>query len=109
MKQLAHVEPGAIRRAGELIDSTGARSVLLVTGRASFARCGAESALRGLLAARRVARFSDFEANPKLADLERGLDHCRRHAPDLILSVGGGSVLDMAKLIGILSTQEAAP
>ncbi len=109
MNELPSIEPGAIRRMSELVDSTGARSILLVTGRASFARCGAESALKDLLAGRRVTRFSDFAANPKLPDVERGLAQFRQHAPDLILAIGGGSVMDMAKLIGILSTQQAPP
>jgi alcohol dehydrogenase class IV len=109
MNRISYIEPGAIQRMSELVDPTGARSILLVTGRASFARCGAESALKDVLAGRRVTRFSNFTANPKLHDVERGLAELRRQAPDLIIAIGGGSAMDMAKLIGVLSTQQATP
>jgi alcohol dehydrogenase class IV len=80
----------------------------LVTGRESFRSSGAEKALAGV-SDRIVGRFSDFESNPKLDDIVTGLHRCRRARADSILAIGGGSVLDMAKLIATLSQQSAPP
>jgi alcohol dehydrogenase class IV len=97
MQQEEHEGPGTAERLPDLVRRTGARRVLLVTGRASFDACGAagvvERALRGL----RVERVDDFGSTLHLADVERAAERARRLEPDLILAVGGGSVLDMAK------------
>jgi alcohol dehydrogenase class IV len=102
------LEPGAIERVGALLDDAGLRSAFLVTGRESFRSSGAQRALAGV-SDRIVGRFSDFESNPKLADIEMGLQRCRRARADSILAIGGGSVLDTAKLIATLSQQSAPP
>jgi len=44
-------------------------------------------------------RFSDFDVNPKIQDAERGIALAIEAGVDLIVGVGGGSVMDMAKLI----------
>jgi alcohol dehydrogenase len=47
-----------------------------------------------------VRRWSDFQPNTDSADLKVGLEVLREfHRPDLVLGVGGGSALDMAKLL----------
>lgn len=76
-----------------------AQRILLVTGKASFTACGAEAITRTALANHQVLHFSDFSVNPKLQDAIRGADLARAQGIDLILAIGGGSVLDMAKLI----------
>jgi alcohol dehydrogenase class IV len=102
------LESGGIEQVGALLDGAGLRSAFLVTGRESFRSSGAEKALAGV-SDRIVGRFSDFESNPKLDDIETGLQRCRRARADSILAIGGGSVLDMAKLIATLSQQSAPP
>lgn len=78
----------------------GFRSILLVTGKQSFDASGASKFCRNLPV--RFVRFSDFEANPKLTDASRGVDLARKHNIDLIVAIGGGSVMDMGKLIKAL-------
>jgi len=47
----------------------------------------------------RVPVYSDIEANPTEGNMQQALDFARQIAPDWILAVGGGSVLDTAKVI----------
>ena len=75
------------------------KRILLVTGKDSYSACGAESVLTIALKDENVMRFSDFEVNPKIEDAERGVALARDADVDLIIAVGGGSVIDMAKLI----------
>src|SRR5690606_33928081 len=46
-----------------------------------------------------VRRWSGFAPNPDAADLWRGLEVAAGFGPDLVLGVGGGSALDLAKLL----------
>lgn len=73
--------------------------VLLVTGRSSYERCGAAARLAELEMFASVRRWSDFDPNPSVDDLRRGLAILRDHDPELIVGVGGGSPMDMAKLL----------
>jgi alcohol dehydrogenase len=77
----------------------GATRVLLVCGRRSFEASGAARMLPDLQQIADVQRWSDFRANTDAADLRVGLKIMRDYDPDLILAVGGGSAMDMAKLL----------
>jgi alcohol dehydrogenase class IV len=53
-------------------------------------------------------RFSHFELNPKLEDVQRGIEIYRNFEPDVVIALGGGTAIDLAKLIGTLSVQKGA-
>ncbi|HEY8473026.1 MAG TPA: phosphonoacetaldehyde reductase [Natronosporangium sp.] len=100
---------GAISRTPEVVAELGARRVLLVCGRRSFEASGAASMLPGLERVAAVRRWSEFAANTDAADLARGLAIVEEFRPDLVLAVGGGSAMDMAKLLtGFAGTTDPA-
>jgi len=88
---------------------TKAESVFLVTGKKSFTECGAEAVLSEALHGKRIYRFSDFSVNPKLEDVEKGIRLLKENPVDIALAVGGGSVLDMAKMINLFAAQDLYP
>ena len=90
---------GAIIGAAEIVRARGSVRVLLVTGKRSFRASGADRLLAGLEAVAEVRRWSDFRPNTDAADLAVGLGVVEDFGPDLILAVGGGSAMDMAKLL----------
>jgi alcohol dehydrogenase len=90
---------GAVATLPELVRRRGAQRILLVCGRRSFEASGAASVLPELNDIARTDRWSDFSPNTDVADVARGLDVLRDARPDLVLGVGGGSTLDMAKLL----------
>jgi alcohol dehydrogenase YqhD (iron-dependent ADH family) len=45
--------------------------------------------------------LSGVKPNPRLDLIKKGIDTCRKEKVDAILAVGGGSVIDSAKAIGI--------
>jgi alcohol dehydrogenase class IV len=108
-EQVLHFGAGALRGLPGILSVTGARRVLLVTGRSSFAASGAEGALAPLLAGVEVARFHEFGSNPVLEEVERGVALWRRLRPDLVVAVGGGSVIDAAKMVNALGAQDCEP
>ena len=88
-----------------IIEEIGAKNILLVTGDELFSKSGAKAAIHPFLRNKNVTKFSEFMINPALEDVMKGIEAFKQNQPDLILAVGGGSVLDMAKLISILSVQ----
>ena len=90
---------GAIHRTPGIVQEFGAERVLLVCGRTSFEASGGAEILPELEKVAAVRRWSDFEPNTDSADLAVGLDILRDYQADLVLGIGGGSALDMAKLL----------
>ncbi|WP_214326982.1 phosphonoacetaldehyde reductase [Nonomuraea sediminis] len=90
---------GAIHRLPELVRSWGGRRVLLVCGAGSFEASGAVGVLATLTQVAQVRRWSGFRPNTDAADLVEGLAIAADLDPDVIVGVGGGSTLDMAKLL----------
>lgn len=91
--------PGAIEHAPRIVARLGAQRVLLVCGRSSFEASGAARVLPGLEQQASVHRWSDFRTNTDAADVAAGIALLDRLDPDLVLAVGGGSALDLAKLL----------
>ena len=101
----AYVGFASIQHLGGLLSLYGARSVLLVTGGESYFLSGAEAALRPHLQLREHHRFFEFSENPKLEDVQSGIELYRRVKPDIVVAVGGGSAIDMAKLINVYAAE----
>ena len=49
-----------------------------------------------------IAFAPDIPAEPKDSDLDAALEAARRHRPELVVGLGGGSVMDVAKLVAAL-------
>jgi alcohol dehydrogenase len=90
---------GAVGRLAQVVAELGARRVLLVTGGASFAASGASRLLAPLESVARVERWADFRPNTDVEDLAVGIEVARDFDADMVIGIGGGSVMDMAKLI----------
>lgn len=84
-----------------LLEEADAKRVFLVRGRKSFEACGAHAAMQEVKAKRPIelTEFLDFSVNPKDEEAQAGLQKMLRCKPDVIIAIGGGSVMDMAKLI----------
>ncbi len=47
--------------------------------------------------------FDDVKANPTIANVQAALAQFKACAPDVIIAIGGGSVIDTAKAVGIIA------
>ena len=83
-----------------IIQAEGASRILLVSDDDSFEKSGASVWIAPCLKGFDVSRFREFSPNPDLVDLRKGLGIYQRVNPDIIIAVGGGTAMDMAKLIG---------
>tara|TARA_B100001057_G_C22816462_1_gene937632 strand:- start:889 stop:1986 length:1098 start_codon:yes stop_codon:yes gene_type:complete len=77
------------------------KNILLVTGNKSFAISGAENYFKRIPKLNFI-RFKDFSQNTNINDLEKGVDCFQKNKCDSVVAVGGGSVMDMGKLIALL-------
>ena len=90
---------GSFESFRKLKNQYSGKNILLVTGKDSYKLSGAKKILDQSLDGEKVLRFFDFDVNPKIEDAQRGTSLARDAGIDLIIAVGGGSVIDMAKLI----------
>jgi len=80
-----------------------ARKVLLHYGGGSIKKSGLYDRVRASLkeAGVEVVELGGVKPNPRLSLVQEGIKICRENAVELILAVGGGSVIDSAKGIAI--------
>jgi alcohol dehydrogenase class IV len=83
--------------------------LFMIAGKYSYELSGAASFFSSLLDKKRCVRFSEFSANPKINDLNRALDAFKNSKARLIISVGGGSAIDLAKLVKYFTAADIDP
>lgn len=91
---------GSIEKIADIITAERAESVLLFT----------DKGVRGAGLTKRIEEIcsagltviDDLTAEPAVADVERVIAHVKDASIDLIIAVGGGSVMDAAKLASII-------
>jgi|TARA_Y100000310_G_C20677805_1_gene814104 alcohol dehydrogenase class IV len=106
MDKREYIGFGSIKNLKGILDEHNPRRIFLVTGENSYSSCGAEDSIVEALGDRNFYRFKGFQENPKIEDVDEGISLYRKFNPDLVIGIGGGSVLDMAKLTNILASQE---
>ena len=94
---------GSIGHIRDILKDHNTRNVFLVIDKDSFFLSGAQTALSPHIEGTEIIQFAEFSPNPKIEDVRQGIALMKDAEPDLVIAVGGGSVIDMAKLINILS------
>ena len=95
--------PDTIEKLGELASEMGARRALVVSDPGVI---GAGHTQRGLDALQRAGieahLFEGVHENPTTADVDAGVAFAKRHEPEVLVGLGGGSSMDCAKGINFL-------
>jgi 4-hydroxybutyrate dehydrogenase len=99
--------PGALARLPAQLERLGMKKPLLVTD-AGVAKAGLLLRVLEVLkkASVSVAVFDKVQPNPTEKDAFDGLAAYREHQCDGVIALGGGSPLDAAKLVQLLTTHE---
>lgn len=103
MSKNIYIGKHSISNLSEILKLHTGKKVFLVTGKSSYEKSGAQKIMESLLEGTPYFRFSDFEENPKLEDVEKGIDLFNRENCELTIAIGGGSAIDIAKLINSLA------
>jgi len=98
------VEPGSSSRIGELVKSLGCKSVLMVSdpgvSGAGLLQPGLDGLQQNGVA---VTLFTDVQADPPVHVIEAAVKLARDARVDGVVSIGGGSSMDVAKLVALLA------
>ena len=92
---------GYADRIGGEVAALGAKRALLVYGGGSVVRTGLLARVTASLEAAGVehVELSGVRPNPEVGLVRKGIELARREHVDLVLAVGGGSVIDCSKAI----------
>jgi len=98
---------GCSAEAGSRVRELGGKRALLVTD-AGLERTGLAAIIRGSLEAAGVfvVVYSAVAENPTVANVHEGRDLIRLHKLDTVVALGGGSPMDAAKAMSVLSVHE---
>ena len=105
--QTEFIGKNSLKNIKKIISDLDAKKILLVTGKVSYKKSGSEEKLIQYLGDAVIKRFFDFEPNPNIKDVLVGINIISTFKPDLVIAVGGGSVIDIAKLINIFAVHVA--
>lgn len=109
MNQKEFFGKGSINKLPKILSDLNSNNIFLVRGNRSYNISGAEGILNELLKNYSVTYFNEFTESPKLEDVIKGMDSLIETQCDTVIAVGGGSVIDIAKSLNILSFQEEKP
>ena len=96
---------------GEILKSYGIKKVLFHYGKGSIKKSGLYDKVINQLKASKIdfVELGGVEPNPKLSLVLKGVKIAKEENIDLILAVGGGSVLDSAKSIAVGAKVDFSP
>jgi alcohol dehydrogenase class IV len=101
MTQKEFIDVDGAANLAAIREELGASRIFLVTGKSSYDSSGARALVEKALEGQTVHRFSDFSDGPNFEDVMEGVAFFRKTSPDLMVAVGGGRALDMAKSINV--------
>lgn len=107
--QQEYLGSGCLSSLKEVLKQEKPSSIFLVAGKNSYHQSGAQKILELILSGYKVTSFSDFSVNPQLEDVKEGIQLFQENHCDLVVAIGGGSALDMAKSINLLAAQTGKP
>lgn len=99
--QRVHTGAGSIQRVADEVASAGARRVLVVTSRSLTAQGEVLESLVSILGATHTATYDGCSAHVSRDSLDGALAAARRARADAVVSLGGGSPIDTAKIVAL--------
>lgn len=101
---------GSVKKVGIEAAKYG-RKALLITTRGSIKRLGIFDKVKEFLEDSGVETVSlfDIEPNPKLESVKEGAQLCKENDIDVIVALGGGSVIDCGKAIAFAALDDGDP
>jgi lactaldehyde reductase len=104
LNETSYFGAGAISSIPQEIKNRGFKKVLVVTDK-DLLKFGVTKKVTDLLDDEGIAYeiFSDLKANPTVNNVKDGLEAFKSAGADSLLAIGGGSSMDTAKAIGIIT------
>jgi alcohol dehydrogenase class IV len=86
------------------LDNYKNMKAFIVTGGSSMIRNGTIDRIKAILEENgsKVFIYSGVKANPDTEDVAAGLEAINKYKPDVLIAVGGGSAIDLGKVLSIM-------
>lgn len=98
MRQKVFHGQGCLKKLVEILRKSGARNVLIFHGRASFESSGLKETLNTVEGIN-YTFCGDLRPNPEIQIVRRCLYKYKLSTPDVVIAIGGGSIIDTAKVV----------
>lgn len=105
LNETSYFGRGGREKLATEINSRNFRKVLLVTDK-SLIEAGVAKKVIDILEQNNIEYeiYSNIKPNPTVSNVKEGLEVCKNCGADVLVAVGGGSVIDTSKAIGIIMT-----
>lgn len=80
--------------------------IFLLCGKKSFITSGAEDLIKNLINEKKVKFFYKKSELPVLEELKEIIVDIKKFKPNLILAIGGGTIIDYAKMSNVIDTRD---
>ena len=90
----------------KFIDDTSFKKIFVLCGKKSFVTSGAEIFFKELLNNKETKLFYKSSELPVLEELIKIINKIKSFKPDLILAIGGGAVIDYAKIANVVDIRD---
>jgi phosphonate metabolism-associated iron-containing alcohol dehydrogenase len=94
---------GSINKVPEIVSPFSPEKIILVTGSQSMKKFGFCDKILERLKTHRIVVYDGVSHNPTSTDIEEGARFLRKEKCDLVIGLGGGSVIDFAKAAAVFS------
>lgn len=78
------------------------KNVMVITGKNSYEASGSKNLISKILDGCQITIFNNFNVNPDIDEIKIGYETAKKIKPELIIAIGGGSVIDAAKIIHMM-------
>ena len=105
LNETSYFGKGAISNVATEVKARGLKKVLLVTDK-DLVKFNVATKVMKVMddAGIPYTVYDDIKANPTIENVKTGVEICKKEGADCIVAVGGGSVIDTSKAIGIIMT-----
>lgn len=100
---MTDVITGSVTKIRAVVSEIAPSGIAVFAGGSSYERSGAAAAVSEATAGVTTVLIRDIPANPDLAAVNAAIARYRSANPDLVLAIGGGSVLDLAKVVNAVA------
>ena len=105
LNETSYFGKGSISNVAAEVKARGLQKVLLVTDK-DLVKFNVATKVMKVMddAGIPYTVYDDIKANPTIQNVQEGVELCKKEGADCIVAVGGGSVIDTSKAIGIIMT-----
>jgi alcohol dehydrogenase len=97
-----HFGNKALNELEEIVNKKNPHQILLITGKNFVKKSGLQDRVLDLLKNFHVIVYDKVNPVPKEKEIYNSIEYVKQYDPDLIIGIGGGSVLDTSKIVAIM-------